>query len=420
VLNRITRGPWLVRDILAVDEKSRQIYFTGGGREPGNPYHRYLYRIKLDGSGLTLLSPERGDHPVVPPEDTLLTVDSSGRYDALSPTGRYIGYGFSTVDQPPVFIVRSTKDIGQSRIIERADVSALQAAGYQVPEEISVKAADGKTDLWGVLYRPANFDPARKYPVIDAEYASPLVAATPRNYVTGATGGILGYATPASLAQLGFVVVAVDARSTPLRAREFSQAGFGRLNINGMDDHVAAIKNMAARFPFMDVSRVGVTGLSYGGFSALRAMLEFPDFFKVGVAGVPPANMLGMYSDFHFWGFQGLPVYSNGGEWRPSPAEEPKNWHQLSVSPDIARRLRGKLLIVMGEFDEFVLPGSVLQLVHAFIDADRDFDLLYMPGTSHASGGTMTPYVTRRTWSYFVRNLSNQEPPGNDAPAQAP
>lgn len=405
--NRITQGDWLVRDIVKVDERQRRIYFTAGGREPGNPYYRYLYRVDFDGSNLVLLSPEVGDHLITSPWNDVLSLDGSVGYDVVSPSGKFVVYNSSPVEGTTRSVIRRTTDASLVSTFEQADASRLFAAGYRAPEEFVVKAADGKTDLYGVMYKPANFAPNRKYPVIDQEYASPLTAMVPRSF-TQALNGALGYVSAASLAQLGFVVVVIDARGTTYRSREFSQAGFGQLNINGLDDHVAAIRQLAQRFSFIDVDRVGVTGLSYGGWSALRAMLEFPDFYKVGVAGVPPGSMHNMYLDYHWTSFQGRPSYSNGTELRPNATEVPRNWSAVDGRQQ-AERLKGRLLMVVGELDENVPPGSPLQLADAFIKANKDFELLYLPNTSHYESAN--PYTTRRTWDFFVRHLRGVEPP---------
>lgn len=413
--NRITQGNWLVRDIVHVDEKRRRIYFTAGGREPGNPYYRYLYRVDFDGSDLLLLSPEPGDHLITSPWNDVLAIDGAVGYEVISPSGKFAVYNTSPIEKGTETVIRRTADASLVATIEKADASRLFAAGFRAPEEFVVKAADGKSDLYGVMYKPADFDPARKYAVIDYEYASPLTAVVPRSF-TQALFGAPGFGSPASLAQLGFVVVVIDARGTAYRSREFSQSGFGKLNINGLDDHVAAIRQLAQRFSFLDLERVGVTGASYGGWSAMRALLEFPEFFKAGVAGVPPGSMHNMYLDYHWTTFQGRPQYSNGTQWRPNATEVPRNY-AVADSRQQAARLKGKLLIVIGELDENVPPGSTLQFVDGLIEANKDFELLYLPGMNHYESGN--PYTTRRTWDFFVRHLLRQEPPAYEI-AQKP
>lgn len=397
--HRITTGDWLVRDIVKVDERQRRIYFTAGGREPGNPYYRYLYRINFDGSQLTLLSPEPGDH--------LIDSPANGAAEVVSPSGRFVVYDVSPLAGTTRTLIRRTTDAKLVATIEQADASRLFAAGYRAPEEFVVKAADGQSDLYGLMYKPADFDPTRKYPVIDHQYASPLTAAVPRSFVQS-LHGVTGYGSPASTAQLGFIVVVIDARGTSYRSREFSQAGFGQLNINGLDDHVAAIRQLARQHAFIDIERVGLAGASYGGWSTLRGMIEFPEFFKVGVAGVPPGSLHAMYLDFHWTTFEGRPRYSDGSELRPKANEAPANWAAAN-SLQQAGRIQGKLMIVMGELDENVPPGATLQFVNALIEANRDFELVYLPDTNHFE--SRRPYTIRRTWDFLVRNLQDREPP---------
>lgn len=402
--NRITQGSWLVRDIVHVDEPHRRIYFSAGGREPGNPYYRYLYRVNFDGSDLKLLSPEPGDHLITSPGNDVFGALNN---EVIAPSGRFAVYNSSPIGQTTQTIIRRTSDASRVAVVETADATQLFAAGFRAPEEFVVKAADGRTDLYGVMYKPVDFDPARKYAVIDQEYASPLTAVVPHSFAQ-TMQGVPGLGTPAALARLGFIVVVIDARGTAYRSREFSQAGFGKLNINGLDDHVAAIQQLAQRFPYLDIQRVGISGASYGGWSALRGMLEFPDFYKAGIAAVPPASFHNMYLDYHWTTFQGRPDYGNGSELRPSPTDVPRNWMELN-GPQQAARLQGKLLVIMSELDENAVPGATLQFVNALIAANRDFELVYFPNSNHHE--TANPYAIRRTWDFFVRHLLGQEPP---------
>jgi dipeptidyl aminopeptidase/acylaminoacyl peptidase len=225
--------------------------------------------------------------------------------------------------------------------------------------------------------------------------------------------------SPPTLAELGFLVVAIDSRGTTYRSREFLHATYGKLNVNGLDDHVAVIKQLGEKYPWVDATRVGIMGGSYGGWSAFRGVLEFPDFYKVGVAASPPASLHNQYLDYHWTAFQGRPIYSNGTELRPAPSEVPRNFVALDGRQQ-AGRLKGHLLIIMGELDENVLPGSTLQFVDALMKANKDFDLLYMPNRNHVSG--YGPYTTRRISDYFVRYLLGATPPDWNAvpPTAAP
>lgn len=405
--NQITHGEWLVRDIIKVDQEKRRLYFTASGREEGNPYYRYLYRINFDGSDLTLLSPEPADHMLTSLADRPVALDSVEGYDAVSPSGKFVVYNFSTPDQPPQTVIRSTDDGKLISTLEKADATAILAAHYRPPEEFVAKAADGKTDLWSLIYKPSNFDPARRYPVIDLEYATPVTAVVPRNFLH-AIRGVPSLPTSAMLAELGFIVVAIDARGTPYRSRQFSQAGYGQLNIIGLDDHVSVIKEMAARLPYMDINRVGIVGGSFGGWSAIWGMLSFPDFFKVGVAHIPPGGMHNVYQCEEWYAYQGVPVYSNGSHLRPKPDEVPENWKVIDMRQKAAN-LKGRLMILMGELDENVPPGSTNQFLDALIKADKDFDLVYLLGAAHRT--QLSQYTTRRTEDYMVRYLMGAAPP---------
>ena len=406
--NQITRGEWLVRDILEIDEARRRIFFTGVGREGGNPYYRYLYRVNFDGSDLKLLSPEHADHMLLNPE-SIFSFDISSGYKAISPSGRYVVYNFSTPKQPTETVIRSTDDGRLISTFEKADATELFAAGYQPPEEFVAKAADGKTDLWCLLYKPRRLDPGKHYPIVDLNYASPLVAVVPRNFPTAVRGAAAP--TAAVLNELGFAAVTIDARGTAYRAREFSYANYGKLNINGLDDHVAVIKQLAQQRAYIDINRVGISGSSFGGWSGIRGLLEFPDFYKVAFANVPGTTFHGEPPAMDWYAFQGTPVYSDGSQWRPTPNEIPQNWKALDTVAQVSQ-LKGSLMIVMGELDENVLPGSVLQLVDALEKADKDFDLVYLPASNHVSGWA-PHHVLRRAEDFLIRHLMGGIPPGN-------
>lgn len=406
LLNRVTAGDWLVRDIIDIDERRGIIFFTGGGKEPGNPYYRYLYRVNFDGSGLKLLSPERADHLLAPNRHFVLSLDGITAYPLVSPSGKYVVYNYSTVSEPTRLVIRRVADAGLVAEVERADATELYAAGWRPPEEFVVKAADGKTDLWGTIYKPSDFDPARKYPIIDAQYASPLTAVVPRHFYTAYRG--MQPLAPSSYAELGFIVVSVDARGTTYRSEAFLHATYGQLNRVGLDDHVTTIRALGAQRPYLDLDRVGIVGHSYGGFAALRALLEFPEFFKVGISSAAMVDTQGMYADYHWSAFQGAPIYSDGSHRRPTPTEIPGNWQALSAS-GMADKLQGKLLLQMGELDENVPPGQILSFVSALMAKNKDFELLYLPNRNHQFIGE--GYVMRKDWDFMVRNLMGREPP---------
>jgi dipeptidyl-peptidase 4 len=395
-----------VRDIIGVDEARSRLYFTAGGREPGNPYYRYLYRASFDGTDLELLTPESADHLLLPTKSFVLSLDGILPYEPISPSGKYVAYNYSRVDQPTRFVVRSVADASLIAEVEVANAEELYAAGWRAPEEFSVKAADGETDLWGVIYRPSDFDEKKRYPIVDAQYASPLTAVVPHNFFQAYRGK--QPLAPSSYAELGFIVVCIDARGTTYRSKQFLHTGYGALHRVGLEDHVVAIRELASTRRYLDTDRVGIVGHSYGGFAALRALLEFPDFFKVGISSAAMADTQGMYADYHWSAFHGRPQYSDGSEWRPNSNEVARNWEVLSASAQV-RKLRGSLLIQMGELDENVPPAQILQFVDALIRENKDFELLYLPTRDHQFIGE--GYVMRRDWDFLVRNLLGCHPP---------
>jgi dipeptidyl aminopeptidase/acylaminoacyl peptidase len=408
LLNRITSGKWLVREIISVDERRGRIFFTAGGSRRGNPYYRHLYRVNLDGSELKLLTPEDADHLLLPDDKGwVLQNDGIVLYPPLSPSRDYVAYNYSRVDLPTHFAIRRVSDGGLVAEVTQADAAGLRLSGWRAPEEFKVLAPDGKSELWGTIYKPSDFDLQKVYPVIDSQYASPLWAIVPRNFYQAFRGQ--QPLAPSSYAELGFIVVTVDARGTTYRSKEFSQYGFGQLNLIGLGDHVHAIKELARTRPWMDLERVGIIGHSYGGYTVVRAMLEFPEFFKVGISSAGPADMEAMYNDYHWTAYHGKPRYENGTEWMGSDKTEvPGNWKNVAASLQ-ADRLKGKLLIQFGELDENVPPGSVFRFIDALIAANKDFDMLYLPGRNHQFIGE--GYVVRRDWDYMVRHLAGKEPP---------
>ena len=373
--HQITHGAWLVRALLWVDERDRKVYFTAGGREPGrDPYFRHLYRINLDGSNIELLSPEDADHEIF-----------------VSPGGHYFVDNYSRVDLPPTSVLRSA----DGRVIltlEKADISRLITAGWKPPERFSAKAADGTTDLYGVIFRPSGFDASNSYPVIDCIYPGPQSIRTPKSFMDSSQPAI---GEPESLAELGFVTVTVDGRGTPFRSKPFHDVSYGHMGQAGnLEDHIAVIRQLAKRYPYMDLNRVGIIGHSAGGYAAARAILSYPDFYKVAVSGAGLHDLRGYNAD---WGeiYQGLPNGSN---------------YSNTANKDLAANLKGKLLLIIGDMDDNVPPALTFQLIDALIKANKDFDLLVLPNRNHTSA-YLDPYATRHRWDYFVKNLLGVEPP---------
>lgn len=377
VKQRLTSGAWIVSDLVYVDEALRYVYFTGRGREAGrDPYYRFLYRTKLDGSGaVELLTPENADHNV-----------------SFSPDGKYLVDVYSRPDTIPISVVRSPSG-AIVKELQRADISRLVTAGWTMPIPFTVKARDGQTDLEGLLFRPSRIVPGRKYPVIDYIYPGPQV---------GSVGGRQFNVNPAgaarSLAELGFYVVQVDAMGTPGRSKAFHDTFYGNMTDNGIPDQIATIKQLAARYPEMDLDRVGIFGHSGGGFSSTDAILSYPEFFKVAVSSA--GNHDNRSYDFT-WGekYQGLMKKLNDST---DSFDSQSNWRK-------ARNLRGRLMLAYGTLDDNVHPVATQLVIDELIRANKDFDLLVMPNRNH--GFAADPYMIRRTWDYFVRNLMGATPP---------
>jgi dipeptidyl-peptidase 4 len=375
-LGRITSGDWNVQDLLHVDEEGGWLYFTGLGRESGrDPYFRHLYRVRLDGRGLELLTPEDADHEVV-----------------LSPDASHFVHTHSTRDRAPVTVLRRG-DGTQVATLTEADISDLLATGWHPPERFTAPARDGQTVLHGLMFKPSDFDEGQRYPVVVSNYPGPQAGSVgTRSFTTNARG------QSHALAELGFIVIQLDALGTPGRSRDFHAYYHGDLADNGLPDHITALRELAAERPWMDLSRVGIFGHSGGGFATAAALLLHPDFFHVGVASAGNMDNAG-YT--YYWG---------------------EKWHGQRVTlPDgtdsydnqalhrFAENLEGRLLISYGTMDSNVHPNTTLLLVDALIDANKDFDLMVFPNRGH--GYANEPYKIRATWDYFVRHLRGEEPP---------
>ncbi|GGP64837.1 S9 family peptidase [Saccharothrix coeruleofusca] len=374
LLGRVTSGRWAVRQVLRVDEAERVVYFTASGLVEEDPYRRTVCRVGLDGSGFAKLTDDELDHVVTVPDGQGYFLDSA-----------------STVDTPPVTTVRDWS--GRVLVeLERADIGGLLATGWTPPERFRVKAADGVTDVYGVLYRPRGFDPARRYPVVDSLYPGPQVTRVAPCFDQGGMG-----LDAEPLAALGFVVVALDGRGTPGRDKSFHDASYGRLaDAGGLADHVAALRQLARTRPWMDLDRVGAFGHSGGGFAAVRAMLDFPEVFRVGVALSGPHDTRCFNAGF-------VESYD--------VADNPEAWARSS-NVDIADRLAGKLLLVHGELDDQVHPDHTLRLADRLIAADKDFELLVVPGAEHTLIDCLA-YVRKRCWDFLVRELVGARPPAH-------
>jgi len=370
--NQITQGAWVVRAIEYVDEKNRRVYFSANGREKNeDPYQTHLYSIGFDGKDLRLLAPEKANHSI-----------------SVSPDGEYFVDSYSRPDSPGEAVLRRTKDGSEVRVLEKSDATELMKTGWKFPEPFQGKATDATTDLYGLIWRPSNFDPTQKYPIVEFAYTGPQSFFVPKDF-----GAPLRLQ---SMAELGFIVVMVDGRGTTGRSRAFHQ--FSYRNLGGaFEDHVAMIKQMAARYPYMDATRVGIYGTSAGGYGAAHAMLAFPEFYKVGVStsGDHDARL-----DKAWWNelYQGYPVQDD---------------YAAQSNVTMANRLQGHLLLEHGDIDDNVHPVETMRFVDALMKANKNFDMLFVPNMFHGESGEHDLYLVRRRWDYFVQYLLGITPPAN-------
>jgi dipeptidyl aminopeptidase/acylaminoacyl peptidase len=374
--NQITKGDFAVWTVEKVDDTDRVIYFMAGGREPGrDPYFGHLYRVNFDGSGLQLLTPENANHDVT-----------------MSSDGKYFVDSFSTPNTPPVSVLR---DMNGKLVLEleKADISRLAAAGWKPVTPIVVKARDGVTDLYGLMYTPTNLDPARKYPIINYIYPGPQGGSIGSRSFSASRGD------NQALAELGFIVVQIDGTCNPLRSKKFHDMCYGNMADNTLEDQIAGMKQLAAKCPYIDLDRVGIWGHSGGGFATAAAMFRYPDFFKVGISESGNHDNRNYEDD---WGerYIGLLTKDASG----------KSNYEDQANQNFAKNLKGKLLLAHGTMDDNVPPSNTLLVVDALIKANKDFDLIMIPNARHGYG-TASFYMMRRRWDYFVKNLLGADPP---------
>jgi len=373
--NQITQGEWLVSRLVKVDEKKREIYFMAAGREPGCPYFNHFYKVGFDGKKLQLLTPEEGNHAVT-----------------LSTSGEFFVDSYSKPDMPPAAVLRSA-DGKLVTELEKADVSRLVAAGWKPPVLFSVKAHDGKTDCWGLLFTPSHVDPSKKYPIIDYIYPGPQ----------GGSVGNWGFSASRgdnqALAELGFIVVALEGTSNPYRSKSFHDMSYGHMSENTLPDQVTGIQQLAKTYPYIDLDKVGIWGHSGGGFATASAMFRFPDFFKVGISESGNHDNRNYEDD---WGerYDGLLVKNADGT----------DNYTAEANQTYAKNLKGKLMLAHGLMDNNVPPYNTLLVVEALEKANKDYDLVVFPNSPHGYGPN-GPYMMRRRWDYFVKNLMGAEPP---------
>ena len=381
IKRQITEGSWAVLQLLEVDEAAREVTFIGSNREAGDPYFHYLYRVVLDGGEPQLLTPEPAHHEV-----------------SLAPSKQLVLDTYSTPITPPVSVLRN--DQGEVVMtLAQTTSDALVAAGWVAPEPFVTQARDGATDIHGLLYKPSNFDASQKYPVLNYLYPGPQ---------TGSVGSRAFSAArrdKQAVAELGFIVVELDAMGTPGRSKSFHDAYYGNMGDNGLPDQVAGIRQLAQTREWMDLDRVGIWGHSGGGFASTAAILRYPEFYKVAVSGAGNHDNRNYEDD---WGekWQGLleiTALDAGGENERETSNYDNQANQL-----LADRLQGKLLLAHGLMDDNVHPSNTLLVVQALIEAEKDFDLLLLPEADHGFGNSR--YFMKKRWDYFVRHLAGQEP----------
>lgn len=369
---QITKGRWYVREVQHVDEQNGVIYFSANGvNKDEDPYFIHYYRINFDGSGMKELTPEEGMHRCWYSSDHKYMVDV-----------------YSTPQQAPVALVRSA-DTGKTVMpLEKADISALLANGWTAPETFKAKGRDGKTDMWGIIYRPSDFDPQKKYPIVEYIYSGPGDQYVPKTFAS-----YNWWMT--SLAELGFIVVQVDGMTTSFRSKEFEEVCYKNLKDAGLPDHMAWITAAAERYPSMDTTRVGIFGSSAGGQEAMAAVLFHPEFYKAAYSacGCHDNRM-----DKIWW----------NELWMGYPVDEA---YSRNSNVDNAHLLTRPLMLVVGEMDDNVDPASTMQVADALIKAGKNFELVVLPGVRHTMG---EDFGEHKRYDFFVRHLMGVEPPSWD------
>lgn len=385
---QITEGNWSVLQIQQVDTINEHIYFLGSNRESGDPYFQYLYRVNFDGTGLINLTPEITNHVI-----------------NWSESANYFTDSFSTPVTVPVTVLRDKA--GEVLLtLEQTDISALLASGWVAPEPFTVKARDQLTDLYGLLYKPSNFDESQSYPILNYLYPGPQSGSV------GTRSFRASRNDKQALAELGFIVVELDAMGTPGRSKSFHDAYYGDMGDNGLPDQISGIRQLAEANPWMDIDRVGIWGHSGGGFASTAGILRYPEFYKVAVSGAGNHDNRNYEDD---WGekWQGLLQTFPETNSDEDQAEETRVRTNFDSQANqlLVENLRGKLLLAHGMLDTNVHPSNTLLVVDALIEADKDFDLVVLPNASHGFGNQR--YFMKRRWDYFVEHLRGETPPAD-------
>lgn len=365
----LTKGEFVVDEIKAVDLERKRIYFTAMGKEPGvNPYYRFLYRIDFDGKNLKLLTPEKMNHDLHISADHQFFVDN-----------------YSTPKNPTVSVLRSAEDGKILLKITEADIEDLKKLGWKSPDIFETLAQDQQTKIYGVMWKPSNFDATKKYPVVDYSYTGPHMNVFPNSF-SQAVYGL--YNSVQSLAELGFIVVQIDGMGTAGRSKAFHNMSYKNMG-NNLLDHTLAIQQLGEKYDWFDSKRVGIYGHSAGGYDAAHALMAFPETYKVAIASAAD----------HDWRMEKAwwPEYYVG--W---PVDEYYHDHSnITMAP----KMQGKLLLIHGGIDENVNPSATFKLAEALIKADKYFDLLIVPSARHAYPKKYYPYVQRKRWDFFVEHL---------------
>lgn len=371
VKNQITKGNWPIRGVIKVDESLRQIYFTASGLDKDqDPYLLHYCRIDFDGKNFKRLTTENGNHKV-----------------SFSPDYQFYVNQYSRVDMPPITLLKKTNN---KTILElqQADITALQQTGWRTPEVFTSKGRDGKTDIWGIIVRPTTFDPKRSYPIIEYIYAGPQDSFVPKNFQPY-------YWAMSSLAELGFIVVQIDGMGTSNRSKAFQDVCWKNLKDGGFPDRKLWMKAAAAKYPYMNIDKVGIHGTSAGGQNAAAALVFNSDFYDVAVSscGCHDNRMDKMWWNEQWMGYPVGPEY------------------EACSNTANAAQLNGNLMLILGELDDNVDPASTMQFANALIKANKNFELVTVPGMAHSAGGAFGEQKRR---DYFVKHLMGVTPPSWD------
>jgi len=369
VKNQITKGNWIVKRVEYVDEKNRYLIFEGCGMETGqDPYFVQYYKIGFDGKGLVRLTTENGNHKATFSDDYSTFIDT-----------------YSTIEHPQITLLRDAKTGKILKALEKGNAADLLKTGWKTPEVFVSKGRDGKTNIWGMVIRPSNFDPSKKYPIIEYIYAGPHDSFVPKSFVNDSRGSLH------ELAELGFIVVQCDGMGTSNRSKAFQDVSYKNLKDGGFPDRILWIKALAQKYNYMDTTKVGIFGNSAGGQSSMGALLFYPGFYKVAVSssGCHDNRMDKISWNEQFMGLLG-PHYAENS------------------NVDNAWRLKGKLLLILGELDDNVDPSSTYQVINQLIKHNKNFDFLFVPGMKHSLGGD---YGEHKRRDFFVKQLLNVDPP---------